>query len=250
MAISTKGAREPEMASPSPSARGTGDQAAAIALRSLEWGEGARAGVLGDTGTGKTTATLRLIAAYLRTSPGLVVVVDASQARTQYAGQERVDVHDVIARPIANEPRVTVLRAPEPNTDMIVRWCWSIARRRPVLLVLDELRDHTVGHKPGQVWRGPLANAFTTGRKHRFSIVWGSQSPQDCPREAFEQTDVMLCSRIAGAGADRLRERKYITRETEAVLASLPGSDDPPAERGIFLALRRGRPWDGVRYKF
>ena len=250
MASVQGGARETKVPTPAPAARGTGDQAAAIALRPLEWGEGARVGVLGDTGTGKTTATLRLIAAYLRASPGLVVVVDASTRPTQYVGQERVDVPDVSAKPLANEPRIVVLRAPAPNTNHIVAWCWALARRRPVLLVLDELRDHTAGHKVGQVWRGPLADAFTTGRKHRFSIVWGSQSPQDCPREAFEQTDVILCSRIAGAGLDKLRERGYAPRDVAAVLPTLPGALDPPAERGVFVALVRGGAWNGTRYKF
>jgi energy-coupling factor transporter ATP-binding protein EcfA2 len=238
---------------PSPAdARGTGDQAAAVALRPLEWGEGARAGVLGDTGTGKTTATLRLISAYLRASPGLVVVVDGKPTSSPFAriGQERADLHDVIRRPVANEPRVIVLRSSSPNVSAIVTWCWAISRRRPVLLVLDELRVSTTGHRPGQRWAGPLADAFTQGRTSRFSIVWGSQSPQDCPREAFEQTGVILCSRIAGMGLRTLRDRGYTDGGAELVLPTLPGEDDPPADRGVFLALRRGRAWDGVRYKF
>lgn len=235
-------------------AGGTGDQALAIALQPVAFGEGARIGILGDSGTGKTHVACDLIAAYLAASPGIVVVIDGKPGRSRFFGQERRDLADLQAHPLANEPRVLVFRGDPPNVDpdveAIAAFCWGIVKRRPVMLVIDELRDATAARKPGHRWISRVADAFTKGRSSRFSVAWGSQSPQDCPREAFEQSSVILCSKLAGKGLRYLRELDYLDGGADDVLPNLPGDDAPPNKRGVFLALRRGRPWDGRRYKF
>src|SRR3954463_3732673 len=77
-----------------------GDEAAAEVLAQLDYGEAPHVGLLGDTGTGKTTAMQYLIALYLQRCPGSVFIVDDKELRARFVGQERRDRADLRDRPI------------------------------------------------------------------------------------------------------------------------------------------------------
>lgn len=245
------------LATPPSTARASAREACDLAFAPLRWGEGPRIGLLGDSGTGKTHAALELVAEYARRSQGIVIVVDGKGLRTRFAGQERIDYDDVTARPPAPEPRAIILRGDvragvDVQPEDAARLSWKLASRpRPFtsLVVYDELTDAAEGGR----WKekhSAIGRAFRQGRDVGISCLWGSQSPQDCPREVFEQSSVILCSRLAGRGLRYLHELDYLEGGAADVLPTLPGDDSPPTERGVFLALRRGRPWDRTLYKF
>jgi hypothetical protein len=91
---------------------------------------------------------------------------------------------------------------------------------------------------------------FTKGRVVKIGDIWGAQSPQDVPIEPFEQSGDILCFKLGGLGLEKLRERNYLVGGAELVIPRLHGMESPPDERGDFVRLRRGQPWDGRIYKF
>ena len=136
------------------------------------------------------------------------------------------------------------------DAESVAEFAWQLAaRRRPCLVVYDELgrAAHDGEWLPG-VRKIPAA--FGQGRSVGIASLWSTQSPQDAPRAAFEQSSAVLCFRMAGMGLALLRRRDYLSGDVEAAIESLPGDDVAPADRGVFVLLRRGRPWDGKRYKF
>ena len=61
---------------------------------------------------------------------------------------------------------------------------------------------------------------------------------------------VFALEAVAMLAAWLLRRRDYLGGDVERVIPALPGDDLPPEQRGEFVLLRRGRPWDGRIYKF
>jgi DNA helicase HerA-like ATPase len=245
------------VAARAPSAVVPGAEAARDAFAPLAWNEAPRIGILGDSGTGKTEAAQVLVSYYLDQVPGVAIVIDDKHTPARFKGQERRDVAELGRRPPAAEPRVIVIRGSilegeTVDAESVARFGWALAaRRRQVLIVYDELAraaDDYGMWLPG-VTRVPAA--FGQGRSIGISSIWSTQSPQQVPRAAFEQSSVILCFRLAGMGLALLRRRDYLGgADVERAIESLPGDDVPPAERGVFVLLRRGRPWDGRRYRF
>lgn len=235
----------------------SGDRAADIVFAPLEEGEAPRIGILGDSGTGKTEAARALVAEYLRRVPGVAYVIDDKGATPRFAGQYRRDVAELAARPPDAEPRVVVFRgAPsqgvkvDPERVSRAAWALAVEKRRPVLVVYDELaRAADEGEwRPGVE---QIPRDFAEGRDVRRTSIWGSQSPQDVPRVPFEQSSAILQFRIDGMGLNLLRRRNYVFEDRLVdVIRSLPGDDVPKPQRGYFVLLRRGRPWDGNVYRF
>jgi len=73
-------------------ARRPGAEAVEEALAQLDYGEAPQIGVLGDTGCGKSTLIEELLPAYLKRSPGSVLIVDDKELTTRFKGQQRRDV--------------------------------------------------------------------------------------------------------------------------------------------------------------
>jgi energy-coupling factor transporter ATP-binding protein EcfA2 len=223
-------------------------------LYSLTFGEAPCIGIVGDRGTGKSTAMRSLCRQYLRRSVGLVLACDKDGA-SKFQGQTRVDVSDLAARPMASEPRSVVFVGDlysgiDPDPERVARFAWLLAARRvPSLLAVDELKWAAKGGwwRKDVIW---LRQSCSEGRKHGVGVLWASQSPQDAPREAFEEAGAILCYRLAGLGLALLLDRGYLNGIDPAVVESLPGDDSPPAKRGQAVLLRRGRPWDGRFYRF
>lgn len=238
---------------PPPRKRAPGDPVAAC-LYSLAFGEAPCVGLVGDRGSGKSTAMRALAAGYLSRSVGIVVACDKGGS-SGFPGQRRRDLADLRLHPIDPEPRALVFTGDpwagiEPDPEEAARLAWRLAGKRcPVLLAVDELKWAARGGwwRRGIHW---LPQACSEGRKHGVGILWGSQSPQDAPREAFEEAGVIVCYRLAGLGLDRLEDRGYLTGIDRRVIEALPGDDAAPAARGRCVLLRRGRPWDRAIYRF
>lgn len=242
----------------------SGDEAATEILAQLDYGEACFVGLVGDTGTGKTTALDRLIALHMRKSPASVFIVDDKELRARFKGNERRDVADLRAHPIdpegPDDARILIFRG-EPtrgvlaDPEEVAALAWArVARGRRTLIVVDELiagREESLSKNTQ--WRKGieyLPKTFAAGRAVGISAFWGAQSPQDVPVVIFEQSNAIVCFRLAGMGLNRLRERNYLEGGAEEVIPRLHGPPDPPASRGDFVLLRRGRPWDRKIYRF
>jgi energy-coupling factor transporter ATP-binding protein EcfA2 len=238
-----------------------GEEAAAIAFAQLDYGEAPQVGLLGDTGTGKTTAAVELVKLYLKKSSGSVFIVDDKGIRSRFEGQERRDRDDLRERPIDWQVgRVTIFRG-EPmravmvDVEEVAELAWVRAgRARKTLLLVDEMISGREELSKNNQWRSGVTwypKGFTGGREPGVGNLWGAQSPQLVPVEPFEESSVILCFRLGGMGLAKLKERGYLEGGAGEAIARLHGPpDDPPETRGDFALLRRGRPWDGKIYKF
>jgi hypothetical protein len=235
-----------------------GEKAGAIALAPLAYNEAPRVGVLGDSGCGKTEAMRRLVAAYLRSSAGVVLIVDDKEARAQFPGQERRDRAELERRkPDPTGPRAIVFRGDRfaadggVDAESIAALQWQLAQRnRPSLVVYDELDRAAVFGQWKAGKDSKIGWAFGKGRSVGAASLWGTQETEAVPREAFNQSSVLLVFRMTGNPVRLLKQRGYCEGGADAMIPRLPGDELPPAQRGYFVLLRRGRPWDGSVYRF
>lgn len=237
-----------------------GEIAAEEALRPLSYGEGPRIGLLGDSRCGKTRAAQHLIQGYMKRSPGTVLIVDCKEPQPQFAGQYRRDRADVERNPPdPNGPRVIVFRGDradretgEVDPETIADMQWQLAQKKhPSLVVYDELDKACNG---GQWARGANKStilwAFRRGGSSGAASLWGTQETQEIPAAAFNQSSCILCFRLQGAPLRLLGQRGYLEGGAANKIPTLPGDELPPEERGYFVLLRRGRPWDQRVYRF
>jgi hypothetical protein len=228
-----------------------GTLAADFCWAALASGEGARIGLLGDPGSGKSTAARHLARLYLERCRGLVAVAD-SKGDGGWSGEMRESVAALADAPPAGRE---IVFSPSPfgeplDLESVARWQWALAARRcRSLVVYDELSDacDDGDFRDGVV---DLQRVFTHGRRVGISAIWGAQFAQLVPRAPYECSSCLLVWRQAGNALAVLRRRGYTDAAVEEVIRSLPGDDVPPAERGAFVLLRRGRPWDGLVYRF
>lgn len=241
-------------------ARRPGQEAAEEALAQLDFGEAPQIGLLGDTGTGKTTAAKYLIQTYLRRSPGSVLIVDDKEMTARFAGQYRRDVEELRERPLDfAEGRVIVFRG-EPgrgervDLEEVAELAWARSQKgRKTLCVFDELiagREELVKNtqwRKGITW---VPRNFTMGRSPGIADLWGAQEPAEVPTVVFNQSSAIITFRLAGTGLAKLKERNYLEGGVGEVIPRLSGPPAPPSSRGEFVLLRRGLPWNRKIYKF
>lgn len=234
---------------------------AAEAFAPISFGEGARIGCVGDTRCGKTEAMKRLIGEYMRRSPGPVLIADNKEARPQFEGQCRRDKEDVQKNPPDPEPRVVILRGDRSTVDVdafdpeeVAELQHELAMKHgmPSLGVIDELDRACRGGRFKREKSSSIKWAFKQGGSNRVSVLWGTQETQDIPAEIFNQSSMLLVFRMQGAPLRLLKERGYLEPKgtVENVIPTLPGEELPREERGYFVALRRGRTWDGKVWRF
>jgi hypothetical protein len=244
---------EAKVAPPKASSRAGGDPVA-LCLYSMIFGEAPCVGLVGDRGTGKSRAMRALVAGWLARDPGVVLALDKGGA-SGFEGQRRVSLSDLRLHPMSPSPRVVVFVGDlgaglDPDAEAVARFAWQLrVSRTNSLVALDELKWSAKNGwwRKGIVW---LPQTCSEGRKHHVGFLWGSQSPQDAPREPFEESDPLVVFRLAGLGVRCLGDRGYLTGVPDGALEALPGDDSPPSERGLCVILRRGKPWDRKRYRF
>lgn len=237
-----------------------GGEAVAEALAQLDYGEAPQIGFLGDTGTGKTTSLKYFIEDYLRRSAGSVFIVDDKEVRPRFEGQYRRDREDLRENRIDWQlGRTTVFRgeptrAKKVDLEEIAELAWVRAgKSRKTLLVFDELISGRPYLTKNAQWRSGVEwvpQGFTAGRSAGVGNFWGAQTPQLVPMDPFEESSAIVCFRLAGMGLGKLKEREYLQGGADLVIPRLHGPPDPPASRGDFVVLYRGRPWNGKIYKF
>lgn len=245
-------------------ARRPGEDAIAAAFAQLSYGEAAHVGVVGVTGAGKTTLIRHAIEYYLHHSGGSVIIVDDKDGVTKFEGQYRRDVEDLREHPVDYQGvlrgRVIVLRGEVPNgirvdLETVARLAWARSRRgRKTLLVYDELvagREETLCKN--QQWRKGVTwvpRGFTLGRTPGISHIWGAQLVQDVPKEPFDESSTIFSFKLAGLGLATLKRRDFLSGGAEEIVPQLAGPPLPPSERGEFVALHGGVPWNQEIYKF
>src|SRR6185437_7463890 len=237
-----------------------GEEAIDEALAQLSYGEAVLLGLVGDTGVGKTTLEIPLIERFKRLSPATVLVIDDKEVRSRFEGQERRDVEDLRKHPIDYQLgrviifRGDVTRGERVDVESVAELAWARAGRgRKTLIIVDELVAGREDLSKNTQWRKDvtwLPRAFTMGRAPGVGVVWGAQSPQLVPIDAFEQSSAIFCFRLAGVGLQSLKDRNYLLGGAGDVIPRLHGPPDPPDKRGDFVLLRRGQPWNGKIYKF
>ena len=245
-----------------PQAYAPGEEAIAIALRPLEYGEACQVGIGGDTGAGKTTIAVRFVDEWLKRSPGLVVVVDDKDpSRSPYKGQMRRDLAHLRAEPLdPRGPRVLILRGDVLRGQLADReaaagYCRDCAvRGLPVLFVNDEAFPKSVAKN--RQWRKGvemLPLGFTHGRKMGagWSNLWGAQRAIDAPAEPFDESHCLLQFKTVGDPIRLLREKDYLRgeRRLPEIIAGLHAQGAPPELRGDFVLLQRGEDNDGRVYR-
>lgn len=249
------GGAKPAAAAPA-SGPTPGDAAAEEAWRSLGFGEAGRVGVLGDSGCGKTEAIKRLIGKYQQRQRGGVVLVVDDKPKVQFAGQLYRDPDDLDKRPPQSEPRVIVFRGDAfsrtgVDPEQVAALQWRLAQKKfPSLVVYDELDRACAGGQWKAGATSQIGWAFGKGRSVGAASLWGTQETEAVPREAFNQSTVILCFRMMGNPVRLLKQRGYCEGGVDQIIPRLPGDELPPAKRGYFVLLRRGRPWDGRIYRF
>lgn len=183
------------------------------------------------------------------------MIVQDDKGRPRYRGQSRRDVAELAARPPEREPRVIVLRGDvfageQVDPETIARWQWAMAAKRwPTLAVYDEL-SRAASHGNWRAKNSVVERSLREGRDVGVGTVWLTQLPQDVPRVAFHETPAILCFRLDSTALWAEKMRSFLTGGVDEVIRSLPADDVPPDERGQFVLLRRGRPWDGQVYRF
>jgi hypothetical protein len=241
-----------------------GHEAAALVLAPVAHDEGAQVGVLGDTGAGKTTAAVEVVKTYVRMSRGVALIIDDKERLPRYPGTCRASPDDLRAHPITPEERDrhgriivfrgNMLAGEDADPEAVAALAWDFARLsppRPTLVVHDELNRPELAKN--MQWRSGVKwvpASFTKGRAVGVGNLWSSQSPQDAPIAVFEQTSAILCFKLGGMGLEKLRQRGYLDGGAERVIPTLHAMESAPAQRGDFVVLRRGQPWNGKVYKF
>jgi hypothetical protein len=219
-------------------------------LAPLRGGEGVRIGAVGITGSGKSYALREVVA---RAAPAIDVlyVIDDKDRAKDWKGQARIDLDDARARPLVRRrdggSNVVVFtgdpfarRRPDPES--IARDAWRVAAQGFTCAeVLDELRRAC---RSPQHWEDPAGDCpriLTEGRSVGLSLLWGTQFPQEVPREAFSMSDVLLFLCEAGE-LDYLVRKRVISQQQADVVSRL--------ENGQFVVRRLGKPWDGTIFRF
>jgi len=251
-----------------------GEEALRIALEPLTYGEAPRILILGDTRCGKTEIAKRIVAAYLVAEPrGIVIVGDDKNPRQpQFSGQYYTNPDEIAKRPPRKEPRVIVCRGNQTEItggsnaelyESIARYQWKLTAEgpdgRPSLAVYDEL-DRAAA---GQQWQvNPSAIGWTYGKGGGVGAgsVALTQETEGVPREPFNQATCIIVVRMMGNPVRLLVKRGYtISRRPDGsldqrgaarIIESLPGTELPPNQRGYFVVLQRGIPFNGKVYRF
>jgi hypothetical protein len=199
-------------------------------LTPLNTRRGVRVTALGVTGSGKSYA-LRHLVGLARDRLDVVYVVDDTEDVPKWGAQQRrIDLADCAARPLvgradggANLVVLTgdVFARRSVDCEAVGRDAWALAARGcTAAVVLDELRR--AAGRP-QLWAvpgGDLPRIWTEGRKVGLSAFAATNFPQEVPREALGQSDLLIFA-LDGKEARYLEQARLVSPELARVVARL-----------------------------
>lgn len=218
--------------------RGTFPEAVALLMLPHRSREGARVGILGNTGSGKTI-TLKTLLTY-NPDQTLVLIHDDTKLDAQYAGavcwsfREAPDDSQTIVF------RGDVFKGTKVEPEYVAMVAVHVAQttREPVWLVLDEVkRACTKGSM--KIVSESTIKVLTEGRMLGVSLFWSNQSPI-VPKEFIDQSSALVIHRMGPRALNYLDETLRFDRELLDVV--------PTLGTGEFVIYEEGRPWNGVIY--
>ncbi len=214
--------------------------------------QGVRVGWIGNTGCGKTFGMAWLLGHIVAEDLIDVVLINDDKNRAPpWVGHRRATPSSAAANPPGEDdegPDVVVYRgvAMDPNTPVdiedVAAQAWELVGMEghpTVAFACDELRRAV--SPAGREWRAPtVARAITEGRAAGLSVIWGTQSPQRIPVEAFDNS--LLCVfQLGHRGRAYLERSDLISGSVSLVIAGLR-----PRQ---FLVVDDAGDWDGKIYE-
>lgn len=260
MATTPTDLQSPAVSPPTSRRLTSGYEAARIVLAPVREDEAPIVTLVGSTGTGKTTALLALSQAYLRVCTGVLIVSEDKGLTSRYPGPVRRNRDDLEHRKLTPDEakmRTIVFRGdPTGNVDCnpedSAAFAWELIRLgRQSLQVNDELAREDIC--VGTAWKGGvrwLPKTYKQGRELGVGSLAASQQPIDVPIIVWTQSTSVIVFKLDGMGLDVLRRRGLLSGGVDKVIPSLHGLESPKAQRGDFVLLQPGRPWNGHVYKF
>lgn len=195
----------------------------------LTTGRGARVVAVGVTGSGKSYALRSIVE---RAAPRLdvVYVVDDTEDGHRWGGQRRIDLADCAARPLVGAAdggsNVVVLTGDvfarrAVDCEAVGRDAWNqAAHGATAAVVFDELRRAAGAPQRWVVPGGDLPRVFTEGRKVGLSAFGATNFPQEVPREALGQSDLLIFA-LDGKEQEYLRRTRLVSDELAEVIGRL-----------------------------
>ena len=200
--------------------------------------EGFRLGILGATGSGKTT----LQRAFLQErTDRLTLIHDEKVSDPQFAGAvvERFEQAPDDAQTLVFHGDVFAGRS--VPVEYMASGALHICRatRQPLRVVVDELdKACTDG---GMKFSAPsLAECFTQGRQMGLSVIWSTQAPQRAPLPAVDQASALALCRLGPRALNYLDERLRFDKDFLAIIPQLANFE--------FVLWVDGMPWDRKVY--
>jgi hypothetical protein len=226
------------------------EQLTAELLAPLASGRGVRVVAVGVTGSGKSYA-LRQLAARAAPYLDVLFVIDDSEDSGGWDGQRRVDLADCTARPLVPRGQggsnVVVLEGNAlegrpVDCEAVAAEAWRLAARGfKVGVAFDELRRATRSPQHWHVEQGKIALLFTEGRKYGVSAFAATNFPQEIPREALGQSDLLIFT-LDGGERVYLERKRLVSPELAGVAGRL--------QLQQFVARRVGALTDPRVYRF
>lgn len=203
-------------------------------LQPLAKGDGVRVTAVGVTGSGKSFALRRLVELAAPSIDVVYIVDDSKDADKWGRQQRRIDLGDCAARPLVARrdggAHVVVLTGDAlarrtVDCEAIGRDVWNQAiSGASAAVVFDELRRAAGQPQKWAVPGGDLPRVYTEGRKYGLSAFAATNFPQEVPREALGQSDLLIFT-LDGKEVSYLERTRLISPELAEVVQRLRPHD-------------------------
>lgn len=175
--------------------------------------------IVGATGSGKTYFATRGLLEYLRrmfpTAKRYVLDTSADEHIARYVHEPRVHEGDKIP-PLLESPLYTSIWTPYvDNEEHYERYLDSILRaREPAIVLIDEIAN-LVGYSKSAEPPDAYIRLIKQGRKHKITVVTGTQSIQRVPEPVFTQMTHYAQFRIGASRYAASMARQYLNHSEE-----------------------------------
>ena len=222
--------------SPAAHQRGTFAQAVGLITDRELRGQGFRHGLLGTTGSGKTTGMRALVLE----SSTLTLIHDDSKPEVQYKhdvvrsfDQAPDDAKRIVFR---GDAFADVFVEVEEVADITMRI--ARATRKPVRLVVDEV-DRACSEGMREITSPAFKKAFHKGRGFGVSVMWSTVQPQ-IPATLIDQASTISFYRMGPRALNYAGDVLKLDKEMLDVILTLEDFE--------FVIYEQGRPWNRIIY--